>query len=25
VQLVVLPQTSENCVFEIEFGHGGYR
>jgi hypothetical protein len=21
VQLVVLPQTSENCVFEIEFGH----
>jgi hypothetical protein len=24
VQLVVLPQTSENCVFEIEFGHGLY-
>jgi hypothetical protein len=24
VKLVVLPQTSENCVFEIEFGHGSY-
>jgi hypothetical protein len=24
VQLVVLPQTSENCVFEIEFGHELY-
>jgi hypothetical protein len=23
VKLVVLAQTSENCVFEIEFGHGG--
>jgi hypothetical protein len=25
VQLVVLPQTSENSVFEIEFGHGSYQ
>jgi hypothetical protein len=25
VQLVVLSQTSENCVFEIEFGHGSYQ
>jgi hypothetical protein len=25
VQLVVLSQTSENCVFEIEFGHGSYK
>jgi hypothetical protein len=25
VQLVVLPQTSENCISEIEFGHGSYR
>jgi hypothetical protein len=25
VKLVVLPQTSENCVFEIEFGHGSYK
>jgi hypothetical protein len=24
VKLVVLPQTSENSVFEIEFGHGSY-
>jgi hypothetical protein len=24
VKLVVLPQTSENSVFEIEFGHGLY-
>ena len=25
VKLVILPQTSENCVFKIEFGHGSYR
>ena len=25
VKLVILPQTSENCVFEIEFGHGSYK
>jgi hypothetical protein len=25
VKLVVLPQTSENRVFEIEFGHGSYK
>jgi hypothetical protein len=25
VQLVVLPQTSENRIFEIEFGHGSYQ
>jgi hypothetical protein len=25
VQLVVLPQTSENRIFEIEIEHGGYR
>jgi hypothetical protein len=24
VKLVVLPQTSENCISEIEFGHGLY-
>jgi hypothetical protein len=24
VKLVVLPQTSENCISEIEFGHGNY-
>ena len=24
VKLVVFPQTSKNCVFEIEFRHGGY-